>query len=225
MATLFFNTEGDTIKYFLNSGNKLNVFVALTFMLVWFFFTSTTYGCAIPAGLFFPGLLIGASLGQFVGRALISFGLLASDSNDITTYAVVGGVAILAGYCRLSFCLAVLLMETTQDVNLFIPMLLGVIFAKGIGDLLDKSLYKQAINLKGIPMISGKMSRRAQDYNCSEVMITEVVSINHSETLKSVYQKLSNCTHNGFPVINENRKVIGLISRNHLVTIIEHGFY
>jgi hypothetical protein len=40
-------------------------------------------------------------------------------------------------------------------------MLLGTIFAKGIGDLLDKSLYKQAIALKGIPMISTKMSRRA----------------------------------------------------------------
>lgn len=83
------------------------------------------------------------------------------DKHDLTTYAVVGGVAILAGYCRLSFCLAVLLMETAQDVNLFIPMLLGTIFAKGIGDLLDKSLYKQAIALKGIPMITSKLSRRA----------------------------------------------------------------
>lgn len=63
MATLFFNTEGDTIKYLLKAANGLNPWVALTFMLVWFFFTATTYGCAIPAGLFFPGLLIGASLG------------------------------------------------------------------------------------------------------------------------------------------------------------------
>lgn len=161
MATLFFNTEGDTIRFFLDSGSRTNTWVALTFMLVWFFFTATTYGCAIPAGLFFPGLLIGASMGQFVGRALISLELLASDSNDLTTYAIVGGVAILSGYCRLSFCLAVLLMETTQDVNLFIPMLIGTIFAKGIGDLLDKSLYKQAIAMKGIPMITGKLSRRA----------------------------------------------------------------
>jgi len=63
MATLFFNTEGDTIKYLLKAANNLDYMVALTFMLVWFFFTATTYGCAIPAGLFFPGLLIGASLG------------------------------------------------------------------------------------------------------------------------------------------------------------------
>ena len=74
-------------------------------------------------------------------------------------------------------------METTQDVNLFIPMLLGTIFAKGIGDLLDKSLYKQAIAAKGIPMVTGKLSKRALDYACHEVMVPEVVFFNHSETV------------------------------------------
>jgi len=53
-------------------------------------------------------------LGEFVGRFLLLAGLLQeSDMHDLTTYAIVGGVAILAGYCRLSFCLSVLMMETT----------------------------------------------------------------------------------------------------------------
>lgn len=82
-------------------------------MLVWFFSTATTYGTAIPAGLFFPGLLIGASLGEFVGRLLALLNWIDATDKEITVYCVVGGVAILAGYCRLSFCLAVLLMETT----------------------------------------------------------------------------------------------------------------
>lgn len=51
-------------------------------------------------------------------------------------------------------------------------------------------------------------------------MIYPVVYMNHSESVKSVYEKLTNCKHNGFPVVNENKKVIGLITRNHLVTII-----
>jgi len=87
--------------------------LAVTFMITWFFMTSTTYGVALPSGLFFPGLLIGASLGEFVGRILVAFELLNKDSPEITTYSVVGGAAVLAGYCRLSFCLAVLMMETT----------------------------------------------------------------------------------------------------------------
>lgn len=32
---------------------------------------------------------------------------------SINVYATIGGVAVLTGYTRLSFCLAVLFMETT----------------------------------------------------------------------------------------------------------------
>lgn len=47
----------------------------------------------------------------------------------VNVYATIGGVAVLTGYTRLSFCLAVLFMETTQNVNLFIPMLIGILFS------------------------------------------------------------------------------------------------
>jgi len=171
MATLLFNTQGDTIRYFFDEANHFTDGLAITFMLVWFFSTATTYGTAIPAGLFFPGLLIGAALGEFVGRAMVAINWLDPTDKEITVYALVGGVAVLTGYCRLSFCLAVLLMETTQDVNLFIPMLIGVIFSKGVGDFFNKSLYQQAIKLKGIPMLPNKISKRAQDYTCKEVMV------------------------------------------------------
>ena len=104
-------------------------------------------------------------------------------------------------------------------------MLLGVIFAKGVGDLIDKSLYKQAIKLKGIPMITGKLSKRAQDYSCKELMIEEVVSFNHTETVATIYDKLANCSHNGFPVTDVNNYVIGLISRNTLIAILQNKYF
>ena len=75
------------------------------------------------------------------------------------TYAVIGGVAVLSGYTRLSFCLAVLLMETTQNVNLFIPMLIGVVVARGLGNLIIPGLYSIALKTKGVPLISHKVSR------------------------------------------------------------------
>jgi chloride channel 7 len=161
MATLFFNTQGNTIRYFFDEAHELTDTLAVVFLVTWFFMTSLTYGVALPSGLFFPGLLIGASLGEFVGRVLISFELLEKGSSEVTVYSVVGGAAVLAGYCRLSFCLAVLMMETTQNVNLFVPMLVAVAFSKGIGNMLNSSLYIQAINFKGIPMIPNRISKRA----------------------------------------------------------------
>jgi len=125
----------------------------------------------------------------------------------------------------MSFSLAVIFMETSQDVNLFIPMLVVVIFAKGVGEFINKSLYVQTLTFKEMPLVSNKISKRALDYTCSEVMVTDVVSVNHSEKVKDLYEKLVNCTHNGFPVINEKRRVIGMISRNHLITIIKNEFF
>jgi CBS domain-containing protein len=194
-------------------------------MVLWFFSTATTYGTAIPAGLFFPGLLIGASLGQFVGRVLMAADWIPLTERSISVYSVVGGVAVLAGYCRLSFSLAVIFMETTQDVNLFIPMLLAVICSKGVGDMLNGSLYVQVLSLKEMPLVSNKISKRALDYTCKEVMESDVVSVNHSEKVRDLFDKLKGCKHNGFPVINERRKVIGMISRNHLVVILKNKFF
>jgi len=76
-----------------------------------------------------------------------------------------------------------------------------------------------------MPLVSNKISKRALDYTCSEVMVTDVVSVKHSEKVKDLYEKLVNCTHNGFPVINEKKRVIGMISRNHLITIIKNEFF
>ena len=63
---MFFNTEGGTIRtlfkksaYFDISGKNL-----VFFGLVWYFFTITTYGVWIPAGLFLPGIIMGGAMGR-----------------------------------------------------------------------------------------------------------------------------------------------------------------
>jgi predicted transcriptional regulator len=55
-------------------------------------------------------------------------------------------------------------------------------------------------------------------------MISDVVSLNHTEKVKDVYEKLISCKHNGFPIIDEERQVIGLISRNYLFEIIRNNY-
>jgi H+/Cl- antiporter ClcA len=103
MATLFFSTEGDTVKFLLTAfkqGSDFNFFVSLTFFLVWFFFCAVEYGIAIPAGLFFPGLLIGASLGHFVALFLNKIDVLSEHNmiESMSVFAIIGGVSVLTGY-------------------------------------------------------------------------------------------------------------------------------
>lgn len=116
-------------------------------------------------------------------------------------------------------------METTQDVNLFIPMLIGVIFARGVGNLIIPGLYVGALKLKGVPLISHKISRRAKDYRAEEVMVYPVVKFRQFEKVKDVYEVLINCKHNGFPIVNNEGECVGIISRNFLAIIIKNKFF
>ena len=39
----------------------------ISYFIAWFPLTLVTYGCAVPAGIFLPGILIGCSIGQWMG--------------------------------------------------------------------------------------------------------------------------------------------------------------
>ena len=67
----------------------------------------------VPAGLFLPGILVGCSIG-ILYLDLMVFGFNTSvDRLGGQTYIIVGASAMLAGYCRLTYSLAVIMLETT----------------------------------------------------------------------------------------------------------------
>lgn len=66
MATLMFSTEGETLRFFLtrlSDPKAFNLLISITFFMIWFWGCALEYGIAVPAGLFFPGLLMGGALG------------------------------------------------------------------------------------------------------------------------------------------------------------------
>ena len=85
----------------------------MLYVLVWYVLTITTYGVWVTAGLFLPGILVGCSIG-ILYLDLMVFGFNASvDRLGGQTYIIVGASAMLAGYCRLTYSLAVIMLETT----------------------------------------------------------------------------------------------------------------
>lgn len=73
----------------------------------------------MPAGLFLPGMIVGSALGEIMARTLkdnTHYG----DSESIEVYyntrkhfVVLGCGSVLAGYTRMTYSLAVILMETS----------------------------------------------------------------------------------------------------------------
>lgn len=85
LATLVFNTEGGIIRSLLRvpitlesktaSDDAINIPSILVFLTLWVFFTFTTYGVWVPAGLFLPGIIIGSSIGLLYMQFMLWCGM------------------------------------------------------------------------------------------------------------------------------------------------------
>ena len=66
---------------------------------------------------------------------------------------MVGAGAMLAGYTGLTYSLLVIMVECTSSVNLFIPMMIGIMISRAVSKLFTRSLYERALRTKQIPML------------------------------------------------------------------------
>ncbi|KAL0393086.1 UNVERIFIED_CONTAM: Chloride channel protein CLC-d [Sesamum radiatum] len=75
LATIFFNTQDDAIRN-LFSAKTIHEFSAqslLTFLVMFYSLAVVTFGTAVPAGQFVPGIMIGSTYGRLVGMFVVSF--------------------------------------------------------------------------------------------------------------------------------------------------------
>jgi len=117
-ASIFWTSEGSIIKNIMNTEvgvTSVNMFI---FFCVWYLFTITTYGTNVPAGLFLPGMIIGCALGRTVFAGMKHADLIYYSGQDeldgiARSYVVLACGAFMAGYTRMTYSLAVILMETS----------------------------------------------------------------------------------------------------------------
>lgn len=104
----------------------------LVFFTLWYIFTAFSYGVEMPSGLLVPGLICGCAVGSLYNTLRIQlFGLQIGDYS--TAPVLVGAAAMLASYTHMTFSLIILMMETTNSFNLFIPYVVAVLVSRSIG--------------------------------------------------------------------------------------------
>jgi len=127
------------------------------YLVVWYGLTIVTYGVWVPAGLFLPGILIGCSVGILYMDVLVYGFEVDIDRIGGQSYIIIGATAMLASYCRLTYSLAVIMLETTQSINNFLPTLLSIGVALGVSKACNRSLYDYAIRMKQMPLLRNHM--------------------------------------------------------------------
>ena len=134
LASMFFNEELGAIRSIMSGydgpgGIHLELRQMFFYLAVWYFFTITTYGVWVPAGLFLPGIIIGCAVGAIyeeLHRKITDQDGIERDYSYAVVPILVSVGAMLSAYCRMTYSLVVVMLETTSSINIFVPMIISV---------------------------------------------------------------------------------------------------
>lgn len=143
----------------------------LIYLGLWYTFTILTFGVWVPAGIFLPGMLVGCSLGLLYLEFLIqglNMNLLRVGG---LSYLVIGASAVLSSYTRLTYSLAIIMMETTQALNLFLPILVSIMVSHGVGRIFNRSIYEHSIRSKQMPLLRNHVPTQNEEIRVRDMIM------------------------------------------------------
>lgn len=160
------------------------------FLLVWYLLTITTYGTFVPAGLFLPGMIIGCALGDVLYNTMNYGSLIVGDEKTKSSinknYIVLGCAGFMAGYTRMTYSLAVIIMETANDIQIFLPIMITITVSNYIAYFFTRSLYERAIRGKQMPLIRDWIPGPCQKLVAENIMCKQVVTLQNVCKLSDV---------------------------------------
>ncbi|XP_011071569.1 chloride channel protein CLC-d isoform X2 [Sesamum indicum] len=226
LATIFFNTQDDAIRN-LFSAKTIHEFSAqslLTFLVMFYSLAVVTFGTAVPAGQFVPGIMIGSTYGRLVGMFVVSF--YQKLNIEEGTYALLGAASFLGGSMRMTVSLCVIMVEITNNLKLLPLIMLVLLISKAVGDAFNEGLYEEQARLRGIPLLESRPKYQMRNITAKEACGNQqVVYFPRVVKVMDVLSILKGNNHNGFPVIDHTRSgetlVIGLILRSHLLVLLQ----
>ncbi|GAV74798.1 CBS domain-containing protein/Voltage_CLC domain-containing protein [Cephalotus follicularis] len=226
LATIFFNTQDDAIRN-LFSAKTIHEFSAqslLTFLVMFYALAVVTFGTAVPAGQFVPGIVIGSTYGRLVGMFVVNF--YKKLSIEEGTYALLGAASFLGGSMRMTVSLCVIMVEITNNLKLLPLIMLVLLISKAVGDAFNEGLYEVQARLRGIPILESKPKYQMRKITAKEACGNQkVISFPRVVKVADVVSVLQSNVHNGFPVIDHTRSgetiVIGLVLRSHLLVLLQ----
>ncbi|GMP56466.1 hypothetical protein CsSME_00020944 [Camellia sinensis var. sinensis] len=207
LATIFFNTQDDAIRN-LFSAKTIHEYSAqglLTFLVMFYTLAVVTFGTAVPAGQFVPGIMIGSTYGRLVGMFVVSF--YKKLNIEEGTYALLGAASFLGGSMRMTVSLCVIMVEITNNLKLLPLIMLVLLISKAVGDAFNEGLYEEQAHLRGIPLLESrpkyemrKMTAKGVCGNRKVVYLPRVVKV------ADIVFILKSNNHNGFPITQEVEK-------------------
>jgi len=215
-----FGVGYDVIENTINGELVIGVIVALVFLKI--IATSITLGSGGSGGIFAPSLFIGALLGEAFGKTATL--ILPSTVIPPGAFALVGMAAVFAGTSHAPISAILLLFEMTGNYQILPPLMVTCVISVIIVRWISKpSIYTLKLLRRGIDVEKHIEVDLMDSIIVSEAMIKDVIAVNESETVRNVGLKIKKTNHRGFPVLSEEGKLAGMVTRQDINHALQSG--
>lgn len=173
--------------------------------------TSFTLGSGNSGGVFAPSLFTGAMLGGALGSLFASW--KPELAGPTGAYALVGMAAVFAACARAPLTAMLIVFEMSNDYSLILPLMVAAVTASYLAQTLyPESIYTIKLTRKGIHFSQGRDMDIMQGVQVREVMNKNPVTINKNKPLAELYQQFQETNFLGFPVLDEDGKLWGIVT-------------
>ena len=193
---------------------------ALVILCVFKFLSwSISLASGTSGGTLAPLFIMGGALGAAVGGQAI--GIFPHAGVDIRVAALIGMAAMFAGASRALLASIVFAFETTLQPFAMLPLAAGCTAAYLVSSLLMKdTIMTEKITRRGIAVPADYAADFLSQVAVRDAATYKVVSLDSDSTLEQVRARIANglegTTHHGYPVVDKDRGLIGLISQRKL---------
>jgi CIC family chloride channel protein len=216
----FFGSGYEAIEWALVSGGTLALLLAL--MVIKLLATSLTIGSGGSGGVFAPSLFIGAMFGGAYG--LIVHNLFPTVTAVPGAFALVGMAAVFGGAARAPITAIIILFEMTDDYRIILPLMLATVVSTILAEHLSKeSIYTLKLSRRGIHLERGRDIDVMQGVLVGEAMTTDVDTVSADLDLQELGRIFTETHHHGFPVLEGNGDLLGIVTLQDLARASEEG--
>jgi len=203
----------DNISHLLTGGMALKAILMLL-VLKWISWT-VALGSGTSGGTLAPLFTLGSALGLLLGMAAVH--LFPDAGVDVRVAALVGMAALFTGASRALLTSIVFAFETTMQPHGLLPLLAGCTTAFLVSCLLMRdTIMTEKIARRGIRVQTEYSTNFLDRLFVRDAYTRQAVCLDASKTVAEtraiIYAKWSVLQHHEFPVIDDDGKLIGVLS-------------
>ncbi|MDX6182745.1 chloride channel protein [Flavobacterium sp. Fl-77] len=213
--------ENTLFSRYQNNSWVLLIFVGLT-MMVKVFASGLTIGSGGNGGNFAPALFLGSYLGYFFSKLVNMTGLA---NLPVSNFTMVGMAGILSGLFHAPLTAIFLIAEITGGYGLMIPLMIISSISFAISKRFEKhSLDVKGLAKKGHAFTSNKDSNILSTLDIDTIIQTDYLTVAPEESLSKLVDLISHSNQVVFPVINNEKDLLGIVHFNDIREIIFNSY-